>query len=279
MLTVSGAVIGVPTGSFCSEWQISHHQVGGEGKGWLAVLHPACTLCQLSHYHCACDVCAADVYDVALSPPQRVIVHTIPTDFCERRPGPCSALDKLFSPPCDLHVLICCADFASTNNNTHVRPHKSPYGEGGSARAPAPLTPQSPEGHVLPHWNGNTQRRCESPPLPPPHPPMFVSPSAPDTPWPFQEYYTLKTTILLHYGPQPSGWVLDQHHHGKGHSHNMAQQSAPWGRLQPEGCTPTRLATGVRQVRRDRQELDPTDSDIGCSWFLLSSRCDQDRYY
>ena len=25
--------------------------------------------------------------------------------FCERRPGPCSALDKLFSPSCDLHVL------------------------------------------------------------------------------------------------------------------------------------------------------------------------------
>ena len=80
-------------------------------------------------------------------------------------------------------------------------------------------------------------------PLPPPYPPMFVSPSAPDTPWPLQEYYTLKTIILLHYGPQPSGWVLPQHHYGKGHSHNMAQPRAPKGRLQPEGCIPTHLPT------------------------------------
>ena len=28
--------------------------------------------------------------------------------FCERRLGPFSALDKLFSSSCGLHVLICC---------------------------------------------------------------------------------------------------------------------------------------------------------------------------
>ena len=42
----------------------------------------------------------------------------------------------------------------------------------------------------------------------------------------------------------------------------------------------TRLATGVHQVRRDQQELDPTASaDMGCGWFLLSSGGDQSRYY
>ena len=33
-------------------------------------------------------------------------------------------------------------------------------------------------------------------------------------------------------------------------------------------------ATSVRQVMRDRQEVDPTEPDVGCSRFLLSSGCD-----
>ena len=45
------------------------------------------------------------------------------------------------------------------------------------------------------------------------------------------------------------------------------------------GTVHSRLAASVCQVRRDRQELDPTDSDMGCSRLLLSSRCDHSRYY
>ena len=39
------------------------------------------------------------------------------------------------------------------------------------------------------------------------------------------------------------------------------------------------VTTSVRQIRRDQQGLDPTDSDMGCGWCLLSSRRDQSRYY
>ena len=41
----------------------------------------------------------------------------------------------------------------------------------------------------------------------------------------------------------------------------------------------SRLATSIRQVIHDQMELSPTESDTGCSWFLLSSGCDRSRYY
>ena len=46
------------------------------------------------------------IYLCSLSPLQcqRPSCTLFQQTFCERRPGPCSALDKLFSLSCDLHV-------------------------------------------------------------------------------------------------------------------------------------------------------------------------------
>ena len=41
----------------------------------------------------------------------------------------------------------------------------------------------------------------------------------------------------------------------------------------------SRLATSVRQVRRDQKELGPTELDTGRSRFLLSSECNRSGYY
>ena len=43
--------------------------------------------------------------------------------------------------------------------------------------------------------------------------------------------------------------------------------------------TRTRLGTSVCWVTRDQKVLDLIMPDVECSWFLLSSECDQSRYY
>jgi len=50
-------------------------------------------------------------------------------------------------------------------------------------------------------------------------------------------------------------------------------------RLYPHLTVRIRCATSVRHVRRDQQELDPTNSDMERSWFLLSCSCDSSGYY
>ena len=61
-------------------------------------------------------------------PRKRGLCTLLPQTFCERRPGPCSALDKLFSHSCELHVLRVVLKSRPT---THVTGHTIPYGGGG----------------------------------------------------------------------------------------------------------------------------------------------------
>ena len=96
---LNGAVIGAPIGSFYRPFPPSHRMVGGEGRG--ALYSSPLSLC-------FCVYAANDSRCCPLFTANRSLCTVFPQPFCERRLGLCSALDKLFSPSCDLHVLPLC---------------------------------------------------------------------------------------------------------------------------------------------------------------------------
>ena len=79
------------------------------GDLYIHIGYPVCSLPAFT----ACSVVACFIsypiqlpmtMDVALS--RKKSLYTVfPKTFCERRLGPVSALDKLFFPSCELHVL------------------------------------------------------------------------------------------------------------------------------------------------------------------------------